>query len=118
MRFTGYMICSFFKVHQEALLIYNKRSGNMDKLAVDRSVSATKLSSIEAKSLEHKSFNQDRKNKALMPMLNAPNYAPYEGVNKYKEKDFVSLNELRSCLTKNCMHPSGILLLKHCKTIN
>lgn len=106
-RFTGYMICSFYKVHQEALLIYNKQIENRKELAVDRSVSVTKLTSIEPKSLEYRSFLNDKKDKKLMPMLNPLNYAPYDG-GSYREKNFVSLNELKSCFTKNCEPSSGM----------
>ena len=101
-RFTGYMICSFFKVHQEALLIYNKRqTGNSEELAVDRSISAAKLTSIKPKSLKYQSFLDDKKNRELMPMLNPVNYAPFKG-NNYSEPGFISFNELESCLNKEC----------------
>ena len=96
-----------YKVHQEALLIYNKQTENKNELSVDRSVSVAKLTSIEPKSLEYRSFLNDRKDQKLMPMLNPLNYAPYDG-GSYREKDLVSLNELRSCFTKNCDPLSGM----------
>ena len=101
------MICSFYKVHQEAILIYNKQIDNKNELAVDRSVSVAKLTSIEPKSLEYRSFLDDKRDKKLMPMLNPLNYAPYDGGN-YTEKYFISLNELKSCFTKNCETLSGM----------
>ena len=101
------MICSFYKVHQEALLIYNKQIENKNELAVDRSVSVAKLTSMEPRSLEYRSFLNDKKDKRLMPMLNPLNYAPYDG-GSYKEKDFVSLNQLHSCFTTNCEPLSGM----------
>ena len=101
------MICSFFKVHQEALLIYNKRLHGSDKeLAVDRSVSAGKLTSIAPKSLKYQSFLDDKKNRELMPMLNPLNYAPHVGMN-FTETGFVSFNELESCLNKECSPKIG-----------
>ena len=113
-RVTGYMLCTPFKVHQEALLIYNKRDGDKDELAVDRKVSASKLTYLHPKSIEHKSFYVDRVNPKLMPMLNALNYAPLWGTHNarhYHEKNFVSLNELESCATKDCKPHSGDLML-------
>ena len=96
------MICSLFKVHQEALLIYNKRQpGKAEELAVDRSVSAAKLTSIKPKSLKYQSYLEDKKNRELMPMLNPLNYAPHNGTN-YTETGFVSFNELASCLNRDC----------------
>ena len=106
MRFTGYMLCDIYKVHQEALLIYNKQSNKNHVLEVDRSMSAAKLSTVLAKLIEYKSFSEDSKNSKILPMLNAPNYAPFEG-GKYKNKDFVSLNELTSCFTRHCKDRSG-----------
>ena len=100
------MMCSFYKVHQEALLIYNKRIEHKNELAVDRSVSVTKLTSLEPKSVEYRSFLKDKKDKKLMPMLNPLNYAPYNG-GSYREADFVCLNQMKSCFVKNCNPVSG-----------
>ena len=108
-RVTGYMVCNPFKVHQEALLIYNKRTGDKDEFAIDRKESVSKLTYLPAKSVEHKSFHVDRKNSKLMPMLNALNYAPYDA-GHYQEKNFVSLNELKSCATKGCKPHSGYMM--------
>ena len=116
MRFTGYMLGMVYKVHQEALLIYNKYGDQKNTLAVDRMVSASKLSTIAAKSQEHQSYQNDIKNPKLLPMLNPPNYAPYEG-GGYKNKDLVSLNELTSCFTRHCKDHSGKAKLQQLRTL-
>ena len=100
------MVCASFKTHQEALLIYNKRGDKSKKLKVDRSVSAAKLSSILPKSLEYKTFKQDRRDPEMLPVMNAPNYAPYSG-GSFREANFVALNELNSCFTKRCNDNKG-----------
>ena len=113
-RVTGYMVCNVYKVHQEALLIYNKRVGDKDELEIDRRASASQLTTLSPKSVEHKSFHADRVNSKLMPMLNALNYAPLWGTRNarhYHEKNFISLNELESCATKDCKPHSGDLML-------
>ena len=76
------------------------------ELAVDRRVSAGKLTSIKPKSLEYQSFLDDKKNRELMPMLNPLNYAPYDGMN-FTEAGFVSFNELESCLNNECLPKLG-----------
>ena len=106
-RFSGYMVCASFKTHQEALLIYNKKGEEPNKLKVHRSVSAAKLSSILPKSLEYKTFKQDQRDPKMLPVMNAPNYAPYSG-GSFREANFVALNELNSCVTKRCNHNKGM----------
>ena len=76
------------------------------ELAIDRRVSAAKLTSIKPKSLKYQSFLDDKKNRELIPMLNPLNYAPHDGMN-FTETGFVAFNELESCLNKECLPNVG-----------
>ena len=103
-RVTGYMVCNVYKVHQEALLIYNKRVGDKDELEIDRRASASQLTTLSPKSVEHKSFQVDRVDSKLMPMLNALNYAPLWGTHNaqhYHQKIFSKFEMLQIHQTTN-----------------
>ena len=112
MRFTGYMVCSVYKVHQEALLIYNKRKETKNQIVVPRSESASKLAVLKALSTEHKTFLEDKRNKKMLPMINPPNYAPHSG-SSYKVDGFVPLSDLSSCFGPGCKDESGRLFCWH-----
>ena len=95
-RFMGYMNANANKAHQVAMLIYNKKD-------VKRSIALKSLSTIRIEQ-ESRSGTQDRDDPTLAPILNFPNYAPYEGDPlKYNHTNLVSLNELRACIGMNCM---------------
>ena len=96
-RFHGYMNAGFSKLHQQALLIYNKKG-------VKRSTALRRLSTINTDTVPetHKTILDDMKDSSLHPILNFPNYAPYEG-GKFRDKRYVALNELEACIGMNCV---------------
>ena len=96
-RFHGYMNAGHHKIHQKALLIYNKKG-------VKRKTALRRLSTINSDTVPevHKGIHDDLKDSTLHPILNFPNYAPYEGGN-FTDKRFVSLNELEACIGMNCV---------------
>ena len=94
MRFTTYMQGSSTNQHQEALLIYNKKN-------VSRSLALKRLSIIEVESQEYRGAHDDKNDPTMWPILNFPNYAPFKG-GKYRNKNFISINELKACIGMNC----------------
>lgn len=104
MRFTTYMQGSSTNQHQEALLIYNKKG-------VPRSLVLSRLAGIEAESKKYKRPYDDKNDPTMWPILNFPNYAPFKG-GKYKNKNFVAINELKACIGMNCRdHAHGMYLI-------
>ena len=99
MRFHGYMNGGFGAIHQQALLIYNKKG-------VKRRTALRHLSTINTDTVPetHRGIHQDasKYDSRIHPILNFPNYAPYDG-GKFKDKKFVALNELKACIGINCI---------------
>ena len=98
-RFTGYMNGGYGAIHQQALLIYNKKG-------VRRRTALRRLSTINpdptSRSQVHKTIIDDKNDPTLFPILNFPNYAPYEGNGGFYNDNFVSVNELEACIGINC----------------
>ena len=96
-RFHGYMNAGYTRLHQKALLIYNKKG-------VKRKTALRRLSVLNIDTIPelHSGIINDMKDPSLHPILNFPNYAPYEGGN-FTDKRFVSLNELEACIGMNCV---------------
>ena len=98
-RFTGYMNGGYGAIHQQALLIYNKKG-------VRRKTALSRLSTINLdpthRSQLHRTIIGDKNDPTLLPILNFPNYAPYED-GGYRNEHFVSVNELEACIGINCM---------------
>ena len=97
-RFNGYMNAKDTALHQQAFLVYNKKG-------VQRSLALRRLNEIELKSEPQLWTNlvNDKNNKYLWPILNFPNYAPYEGDPlKYSDPNLISLNQLKACIGMSC----------------
>jgi len=92
-RFMGYGAGAANQVHQDALLIYNKRG-------VKRRDALEHLS-ILSDFAKYSSPERDQNNSAMLPMLNRHNYAPYEG-STYRDNNLISLMELKGCRGIKC----------------
>ena len=97
-RFNAYMNAGFWKLHQQAFLVYNKKG-------VPRNSALLRLNDIELKSKPQvwTTLLSDKNNKYLWPILNFPNYAPYKGDPlNYSDPNLISINKLKACIGMSC----------------